>query len=47
MATILFPCKGDRLRASSVFFQAMRVAASGIGVMSGMATRQELMQAAL
>jgi len=37
MATILFPRKGDRLRASSVFFQAMRVAASGIGVMSGMA----------
>ncbi len=36
MATILFPRKGDRLRASSVFFQAMRVAASGIGVMSGM-----------
>jgi len=37
MATILFPRKGDRLRASSVFFQAVRVAASGIGVMSGMA----------
>ena len=36
MATILFPRKGDRLRASSVFFQAIRVAASGIGVMSGM-----------
>ena len=36
MATILFPRKGDRLRANSVFFQAMRVAASGIGVMSGM-----------
>ena len=36
MATILFPRKGDRLRAHSVFFQAMRVAASGIGVMTGM-----------
>jgi len=36
MATILFPRKGDRLRAHSVFFQALRVAASGIGVLSGM-----------
>ena len=36
MVTILFPRKGDRLRAHSVFFQAMRVAASGIGVISGM-----------
>lgn len=36
MSTILFPRKGDRLRAHSVFFQAIRVAASGIGVMSGM-----------
>ncbi|MHB8123478.1 MAG: hypothetical protein ACYDG4_15145 [Desulfuromonadaceae bacterium] len=37
MSTILFPRKGDRLRAHSVFFQAVRVAASGIGVISGMA----------
>lgn len=37
MSTILFPRKGDRLRAHSVFFQATRVAASGIGVVSGMA----------
>ncbi len=37
MSTILFPRKGDRLRAHSVFFQAMRVAASGIGVTGGMA----------
>lgn len=36
MATILFPRKGDRLRAHSVFFQALRVASSGIGVLSGM-----------
>jgi len=36
MATILFPRKGDRLRAHSVFFQAARVAASGYGVISGM-----------
>ena len=36
MPTILFPRKGDRLRAHSVFFQALRVAASGIGVLSGM-----------
>ena len=36
MVTILFPRKGDRLRAHSVFFQALRVAASGIGVMTGM-----------
>lgn len=37
MSTILFPRKGDRLRAHSVFFQTTRVAASGIGVVSGMA----------
>lgn len=36
MPTTLFPRKGDRLRAHSVFFQATRVAASGIGIMSGM-----------
>ena len=36
MPTILFPRRGDRLRAHSVFFQALRVAASGIGVLSGM-----------
>jgi len=36
MSTILFPRKGDRLRANSVFFQAMRVAASGKGVLTGM-----------
>jgi hypothetical protein len=36
MTTILFPRKGDRLRAHSVFFQATRVAASGIGVTGGM-----------
>lgn len=35
MATILFPRKGDRLRAHSLFFQRMCVAASGIGVVSG------------
>ena len=33
----LFPRKGDRLRAHSVFFQAMQVAESGKGVVSGMA----------
>jgi hypothetical protein len=34
---VLFPRKGDRLRAHSVFFQAMRVAESGKGIVSGMA----------
>jgi hypothetical protein len=34
---VLFPRKGDRLRAHSVFFQAMRVAESGKGVVTGMA----------
>jgi hypothetical protein len=37
MATALFPRKGDRLRAHSVFFQAIRVAGSGKGIVSGMA----------
>ncbi len=36
MPTILFPRKGNRLRAHSVFFQAARVAASGFGVISDM-----------
>lgn len=35
MVTALFPRKGDRLRAHSVFFQAVRIAASGVGILSG------------